>query len=65
MSYGASIFDAHRLTGNYAGRVLKGEKTADVAVQQAVKSEFILNLITAKALRLEVPTSTLLGCSAS
>jgi putative ABC transport system substrate-binding protein len=60
MSYGTSLTDALRLVGNYTGRVLKGEKPADLPVQQAVKVELILNLRTAKALGLEVPMSMLM-----
>jgi putative tryptophan/tyrosine transport system substrate-binding protein len=60
MSYGSSITDSHRLVGIYAGRVLKGEKPADLPVQQAVKIEMIVNLRTAKTLGLTVPQSILL-----
>jgi ABC-type uncharacterized transport system substrate-binding protein len=60
LSYGADVTDAYRLTGNYTGRVLKGEKPADMPVQQATKVEMYINLKTAKTLGLNIP-NTLIG----
>jgi len=59
MSYGTSLSEALRLTGVYAGRIIKGEKPVDLPVAQSIKFDFVINLSTARMLGLTVPPSLL------
>jgi putative ABC transport system substrate-binding protein len=60
ISYGPSFSDAWRIAGTYAGRILKGEKPADLPVQRSTRIEMVINMKTAKSVGIDVPTSILL-----
>jgi putative tryptophan/tyrosine transport system substrate-binding protein len=60
LAYGPNYFDLYKRAASYVGKILKGEKPADLPVEQPTRLEFVVNLKTAKLLGVNVPTSTLL-----
>ena len=59
MSYGASFFDSYKAAAPYVDKILKGDKPADLPIDQSSRYEFVVNLKTAKMLGIEIPTSVL------
>jgi len=59
MSYGSSVVDLNQQMGVYVGKILKGAKPADLPIQQSIKVELVINLMTARTLGLTVPPELL------